>query len=35
MVRTQQFNPPTNIDFIIRGGLVVHKVLSEGELYGI
>lgn len=34
LVRTEQFNPPANIDFIVRPGLVIHRVTPETELYG-
>lgn len=34
-IKTEQFNPKAAIDFAIRPGVVVHKVLTEGELYGI
>ncbi len=34
-VKTEQFNPPAKLDFVIRPGLVVHKVMSEGDLYGL
>lgn len=34
VVRTEQFNPPANIDFVVRPGLVVHRVTPESELYG-
>jgi len=29
----EQFNPPATIQFIIRPGLVWHKVLTDGDLY--
>jgi phage repressor protein C with HTH and peptisase S24 domain len=35
LVKTQQFNPRASIDFVIRPGLVVHKVMTDGELYGV
>jgi phage repressor protein C with HTH and peptisase S24 domain len=35
LVRTEQFNPKANIDFVIRPGLQIHKVMTDGELYGI
>ena len=35
LIKTEQFNPAAKIDFVIRPGVVVHKVLTEGELYGI
>jgi phage repressor protein C with HTH and peptisase S24 domain len=34
-IKTQQFNPATNIDFKNRSGTIIHKVMTEGELYGI
>jgi phage repressor protein C with HTH and peptisase S24 domain len=33
-IRVQQFNPPATIDFIIRPGTRVHKVLTDVDLYG-
>jgi phage repressor protein C with HTH and peptisase S24 domain len=35
LVRTEQFNPKATLDFVIRPGLKVHKVMTDGELYGI
>jgi phage repressor protein C with HTH and peptisase S24 domain len=35
LIRTEQFNPKSNIDFVIRPGLQVHKVMTDGELYGV
>jgi len=32
-LRVQQFNPPTTIDFVIRPGLVWHKVMTDADLY--
>lgn len=34
-LRTRQFNPEANLDFILRPGLVWHKVMSHADLYGI
>lgn len=33
-IRVEQFNPRTNIDFVIRPGVVVHKVMTDVDLYG-
>jgi phage repressor protein C with HTH and peptisase S24 domain len=35
LIRTEQFNPPAKIDFVIRSGTIVHKVVTDGELYGV
>lgn len=35
LLRTRQFNPPANIDFPMRPGLIWHKVLRGDELYGV
>lgn len=35
LIRTEQFNPKANLDFINRPGTVLHKVLTDGELYGV
>lgn len=32
---TEQFNPPMTIEFIIRPGLIWHKVMTPAELYGM
>lgn len=29
----EQFNPPATIEFVLRPGLVWHKVLTDGDLY--
>jgi phage repressor protein C with HTH and peptisase S24 domain len=34
-IRTTQFNPAAKLDFKNRPGTIIHKVLTEGELYGI
>lgn len=34
-IRTEQFNPPTKIEFVNRPGTIVHKVMADGELYGV
>lgn len=34
-IRVTQFNPEATIDFVIRPGTVVHKVITDGDLYGI
>lgn len=34
-IRTQQFNPPAEIAFVVRPGLRVMKVILDGELYGL
>lgn len=34
-LRVQQFNPPASIDFILRPGVVWHKVVTDGDLYGV
>lgn len=34
-IRVTQFNPASTIDFMIRPGTVVHKVITDGDLYGI
>jgi phage repressor protein C with HTH and peptisase S24 domain len=34
-VRTEQFNPKAALDFTIRPGLQVHRVMTENELYGV
>lgn len=34
-IKVTQFNPASTIDFIIRPGTVVHKVITDGDLYGI
>lgn len=34
-VRVMQFNPEATIDFVIRPGTVVHKVITDTELYGV
>lgn len=34
-IRVTQFNPASTIDFMIRRGTVVHKVITDGDLYGI
>lgn len=34
LIRTEQFNPKSNIDFVIRPGTTVHKVMTDGDLYG-
>jgi len=33
-IRAQQYNPPATIDFIIRPGVTVHKVMNDVDLYG-
>lgn len=35
LVRTEQFNPKARLDFPIRPGLLVHRVMTENELYGV
>lgn len=35
LVRTEQFNPKAALDFAIRPGLQVHRVMTENELYGV
>lgn len=30
-----QFNPPATINFILRPGLIWHKVMTDGDLYGV
>lgn len=34
-VKTQQFNPEATIEFVIRPGLTVHKVMTDADLYGV
>lgn len=34
-IRVEQFNPRANIDFVIRPGTIVHKVMTDGDLYGV
>lgn len=34
-IRVTQFNPEATLDFIIRPGTRVHKVITDGELYGV
>jgi phage repressor protein C with HTH and peptisase S24 domain len=34
-LRVTQFNPPATIDFILRPGLIWHKVMTDGDLYGV
>ncbi len=34
-IRTQQFNPAARIEFLNRPGTIVHKVMSDAELYGV
>lgn len=34
LIRTEQFNPKAQLDFVVRPGLVVHRVVPESELYG-
>lgn len=34
-VKTQQFNPEAVIEFVIRPGLTVHKVMTDADLYGV
>lgn len=34
-IRTEQFNPPATIEFINRPGVIVHKVMSDAELFGL
>lgn len=34
-VHTVQFNPPTTIDFVVRPGLRIHKVMLSNDLYGV
>ena len=33
-IRVQQYNPPATIDFVIRPGTTVHKVMTDVDLYG-
>lgn len=32
---TEQFNPPATIEFVLRPGTLVHKVMTDDDLYGI
>lgn len=34
-IKTEQFNPPAKIDFLIRPGVTWHKVMTASELYGL
>lgn len=34
-IRVTQFNPEATLDFVIRPGTVVHKVITDSDLYGV
>lgn len=34
-IKTKQLNPPDNITFIIRPGVMVHRVMLPNDLYGV
>ena len=35
LLRTEQFNPTATIEFMLRPGLIWHKVMTDGDLYGV
>lgn len=35
LLKTEQFNPPAKVDFKLRPGLRWHKVMTDGDLYGV
>ena len=35
LLRTEQFNPAATIEFVLRPGLIWHKVMTDGDLYGV
>jgi phage repressor protein C with HTH and peptisase S24 domain len=35
LIKTEQFNPAGKVDFVVRPGIVVHKVMDSTDLYGV
>lgn len=33
-LKVEQFNPPAQLDFVLRPGLIWHKVVTDSDLYG-